>query len=148
MDREKRQETIYGLFDGVVSVTGFIFGLLVHHSPESAIAVGGLGGAIAAAISMGAGEIEKGDEPWRSRVPVGLVMFGAALVGSLVPVLPFWLFSKNVALIVAGIACLCVATWIGYEKRKGTAGYVTAYVILLLAAGVTLGVVSLIPQSV
>lgn len=148
MNREQRQEAIFGSFDGVVSVTGFIFALLVHKSPESAIAIGGLGGALAAGISMGVGEIEKGDEPWRARLPVGIVMLLATLVGSLIPVLPFFIFSKSVALIVAGGGCLIVATWIGFEKGKGIQGYVTAYVVLLLAAGLTLGVISLIPQSV
>lgn len=147
MNKEIRQEAIFGAFDGVVSVTGFIFALLVHKSPESAIAYGGLGGAIAAGISMGAGEIEKGDGPWRSRLNVGAAMFVASLIGSLLPVWPFFVFNKSVALLVAGIGCLTVASWIGYEKKRGFNGYVTAYVILLLAAGITLGIVSLFPQG-
>jgi len=57
MNKEQRQEAIFGAFDGVVSVIGFIFGLLIHKSPESAIAIGGLGGSIAAGISMGTGEV-------------------------------------------------------------------------------------------
>lgn len=147
MNKEQRQEAIFGSFDGVVSVTGFIFALLIHGSSESAIAIGGLGGAIAAAISMGTGEVEKGDEPWRARMPIGITMFLASMVGSLVPVWPFFIFSKPVALIAAAIGCLSVAGWIGYEKRSGTKGYVAAYVVLILAAGLTLGVVSLVPAS-
>lgn len=147
MNREQRQEAIFGAFDGVVSVTGLIFALLVHKSPNSTIAVGGLGAAIAAAISMGAGEVEKGDEPWRARLPVGITMFLASLVGSLIPVVPFFIFSRSVALGVGALGCLCVATWIGLEKRNGVKGYVAAYVVLVLAAGLTLAVVSFIPQS-
>lgn len=147
MDKEQRQEAVFGLFDGTVSVTGFIFALLIHHSPDSAIAIGGLGGAVSAGISMSVGEVEKGEEPWRKRLGVGTTMLVASLAGSLIPVVPFWLFSRSVALIVGATGCLCVAGIIGFVKSKGLAGYVTAYVTLLLAAALTLGVVSLIPAS-
>lgn len=147
MKAEQRQEAIFGAFDGVVSIIGFIFGLLVHHSPESAIAIGGLGGAIAAGVSMGAGEIEKGDGPWRQRLPVAFAMFIASLIGGLVPVWPFFIFTRPTAIVVAAIGSLVVAAWIGYQKHKGLAGYVASYAILIGAAALTLGVVSLIPQS-
>ena len=65
MNKEQRQEAIFGAFDGVVSILGFVFGMAVHKSPEAAMAIGGLGGSISAGISMGVGEIEKGDESWR-----------------------------------------------------------------------------------
>jgi hypothetical protein len=48
MNNDQRQEAIFGAWDGVVSIVGFIFALLANHSPESAIAIGGFGGAIAA----------------------------------------------------------------------------------------------------
>jgi hypothetical protein len=147
MNREERQEAIFGAFDGVVSIIGFIFGLIVHHSPAAAIAIGGLGGAIAAGVSMGAGEIEKADSNWRGRIPVALVMFTACLLGAMVPVWPFFVTSGMAALTFAGAGCVIVATWIGYEKRKSMRGYLTAYAILFVAAAITLGVVSLIPQS-
>jgi VIT1/CCC1 family predicted Fe2+/Mn2+ transporter len=148
MKPEERQEAIFGAFDGVVSVIGFVFGLLVHHSPAGAIAIGGLGGAIAAAVSMAAGEIEKSDANWRSRIPVALVMFAACLISALVPVWPFFVFSGALAVVLAVIGCLVVAAWIGWAKHKGLKGYLIAYGILFGAAGLTLLVVSLIPQSV
>ena len=40
MNAEERTEAILGAFDGVVSAIGFVSGLLVHHSPGSAIAMG------------------------------------------------------------------------------------------------------------
>lgn len=146
MNGERRQEAIFGAFDGVVSVIGFIFGLLVHHASHGAIAIGGLGGAIAAGVSMGTGELEKGDG-WIRRLPIGLTMLVATLVGSLVPVWPFFVFSSGPALAIAAIGCLCVATWIGYQKHKGISGYIVAYTTLLAAAGLTLLIVSLIPAS-
>lgn len=148
MKTEQRQEAIFGAFDGVVSVIGFVFGLLVHHSPSAAIAIGGIGGAIAASVSMGAGEIEKSDAPWKSRVPVAATMVFYCLLGALTPVWPFFVTGGGLAVALAVVGCLVVAAWIGYQKRKGLKGYLIAYGILLGAAGLTLAVVSLIPQSV
>ena len=147
MKTEQRQEAMFGAFDGIVSIIGFIFGLLVHKSPESAIAIGGLGGAVAAGVSMGFGEYEKHDGNWRSSLPVALVMFAASLGGSLVAVWPFFVFSSGVALTVSLIGCMSVATWIGYMKHKGWRGYATAFATFGAAAGITLLVVSLIPAS-
>lgn len=144
MTKEERTEAIFGAYDGVVSVVGFVFALLVINASAHTIAVGGLGGAIAAAISMGSGEVEKGDEPWFRRLPIGATMFCASLIGSLVPVVAFFFLDKPQALGVAAIGCVGVATWIGWMKRKGAGGYVSAYVSLLLASGLTLGVVSLL----
>lgn len=147
MNTEERQEAIFGSFDGIVSIMGFIFGLWVHKSPESAIAIGGLGGAVAAGVSMGFGEYEKHDGDWQSSLPVALVMFAASLGGSLIAVWPFFVFSTGVALVVSLIGCMTVATWIGYAKHKSWRGYATAYLTFLAAAGITLAVVSLIPAS-
>lgn len=147
LDAEERQSAIFGSFDGVVSVIGFVFGLLVHHSPESAIAIGGLGGAVSATVSMGAGQFESCNGVWHSRLKSSLAMGVATLVGSLIPVWPFFVFSKPVALTAAGIGSLVVAGWIGYEKRTGRTGFIAAYVSLILAAGISLIVVSLIPAS-
>ena len=147
MDGEKRQEAIFGSFDGTVSIIGFIFGLMLHHSSPSTIAIGGLGGAIAAGISMGSGEVEKGDGPWRNRVPIGLVMLAATLVGSLVPVWPFFIFAGSTALTLAAAGSLIVATWIGHQKHQGIKGYLTAYGTIIGAALLTLGIIALIPAS-
>ena len=147
MSTEERQEAIFGAFDGIVSIIGFIFGLLVHKSPESAIAIGGLGGAVAAGVSMGFGEYEKHDGGWRQSLPVALVMFAASLGGSLVAVWPFFVFSAGVALTVSLVGCVAVATWIGYMKHRGWRGYAMAFGTFAAAAGITLLVVSLIPAS-
>ena len=147
MQTEQRQEAVFGAFDGIVSIIGFIFGLLVHKSPESAIAIGGLGGAVAAGVSMGFGEYEKHDGDWHTSLPVALVMFAASLGGSLIAVWPFFVFSSGVALTISLVGCMSVATWIGRMKRKGWRGYATAYATFLCAAGITLLVVSLIPAS-
>lgn len=148
MNEELRQESRFGVWDGTVSVTGLIFGLLIHKSPESAIAVGGIGAAISACVSMATGEFEKGEGPWQERLKVAATMLVATLVGSLVPIWPFFLFSKPVALLVAAVGCVGVAGWIGWSKRHGLKGYISVYLTLLMAVSLTLAVVSLIPQSI
>ena len=147
MNNVRQQEKLFGIWDGTVSITGLIFGLLIHKSPESAIAVGGLGASISACVSMATGEFEKGDGPWHERLRTALTMLTATLIGSLVPIWPFFVFAKPVALMIAGLGCVAVAGWIGWTKRKGLKGYVSVYLTLLLSVALTLGVVSLIPQS-
>ena len=61
-------------------------------------------------------------------------MFLASLSGALVAVWPFFVFSTFVSL-WNGIGCLLVATWIGYEKRKGRSGDLAAYLTLLRRLG-------------
>lgn len=147
MNSEQRQEKLFGIWDGTVSITGLIFGLLIHKSPESAIAVGGLGASISACVSMATGEFEKGDGPWHERLKVAMTMLIATLIGSLIPIWPFFVFSKPVALMAGGLGCASVAGWIGRVKHKGLKGYVSVYLTLLLSVALTLAVVSLIPQS-
>jgi predicted membrane protein (TIGR00267 family) len=130
-----------------VSVVGFIFGLLLHHAPTSAVAIGGLGGAISATVSMTTGELEKSETRWRDRLDVGLAMGASTLVGSMLPVLPFFWFSRTTAVLIAIGLCIVVGTWIGIERRQGLVGFVKTYLILAGAVGLTLAVVSAIPAS-
>jgi FtsH-binding integral membrane protein len=147
MNDVKRQEAVFGSYDGLVSVAGVIFGLLAHHSSISAIAIGGLGCAVASAVSMGMGEFESRDDRWHARLGAGAVMLVATLVGASIAIWPFFVFSERVALAIAGLGALLVAAWIGFEKHKGVPGYIGAFLTLLIAIALTLGVVSLIPSS-
>ena len=128
-------------------MVGFIFGLLIHHASRQVIAIGGLGGAISATVSMGTGQFEALEGPWHSKMPEAGAMAISTLLGSLVPIWPFFFFGTRISLFLAAWGCAGVAGWIGYEKRRGIRGYVSAYVTLLLAVALTLGVVALIPQS-
>jgi VIT1/CCC1 family predicted Fe2+/Mn2+ transporter len=147
MDDEQRTQAVFGMFDGVVSVVGFVFGLLIHHSPTAAVAVGGLGGAISATISMGTGTFEATEGTTRRKLRDAVAMGVATIIGSLVPVWPFWIFDRNTALGVGSAGCLLVAGWIGHEKRAGMKGYATAYLTLLGAVALTLLIVGLIPEG-
>ena len=148
MNQEERSQAIFGAFDGVVSIAGFIFGLLIHGSALGAIAIGGLGGAVSATISMSTGSFESAVGTLRHRLRDAVSMGVATLVGSMVPIWPFFAFQRTNALIAAGIGCLFVATWIGKERHAGVKGYVTAYLTLVGAAGRSLLVVAAIPNSI
>lgn len=147
MDQQQRADAIFGAFDGVVSIAGVIFALLVHGSPSATIAIAGLGGAIANSISMGAGDFEQASGSLKTRWGRAVVMSTASLIGTLVPVWGFFVFARPTALLVGGVGSLIVAAWIGYEKHKGAPGYVEAFGILVAATGITLGIVSLLPAS-
>jgi VIT1/CCC1 family predicted Fe2+/Mn2+ transporter len=146
VDAEERSDAIFGAYDGVVSIVGFIFGLVLHHASRGLIATGGLGGAVAATVSMTTGIYEASDGQTREKLHGAAAMGLSTFVGSFLPVLPFFLFARVVALLVSGAACLSVAGWIGFEKRLGLRGYLKAYAVLLSAVGLTLLVVGLVPQ--
>jgi VIT1/CCC1 family predicted Fe2+/Mn2+ transporter len=146
VDAEERRDAILGAFDGVVSVVGFLFGLLIHHAPRALVASGGLGGAVAATVSMSWGIYEAQDGPWREKLRNAAAMGVSTFLGSFIPVLPFFLLARTAALLVSAAACLAVAGWIGWEKRRGLRGYLKAYAVLLSAVGLTLLVVGAVPQ--
>jgi VIT1/CCC1 family predicted Fe2+/Mn2+ transporter len=147
MDSEQRADAIFGAFDGVVSVAGVLFALLVHGSPDATIAIAGIGGAIANSISMGSGDYEQSEGTTSRRLKRAVAMAVASLIGSLVPVWGFFFLGRSAALVAGAVGSLAVAVWIGYEKRKGARGYVEAFGILLAAVGITLAIVSFLPAS-
>lgn len=147
MTSEQRQEAVFGAFDGVVSIVGVVVGLLLQHAMPSTIAVIGLAGGVAAAVSMGFGELAKSATSLLKRLPIGVAMFCASLVGALVPVWPFFVFSRSTAVLVGALGCFAVATGIGYERHQGLRGFILTYLVFIAAVSLTLGVVALIPQA-
>jgi hypothetical protein len=147
MDSTERSAAVFGMFDGVVSIVGFIFALMLNGSSNHLIAIGALGGAISAMVSMGIGQFEAVEGKIHLRLAAAGAMAMATLVGSLVPVWGFFAFSRPIALLTAGIGSVAVAATIGWAKHKGAKGYVGAFVTLLLAVGLTLGVIALLPSA-
>ena len=147
MNQEERSAAVFGSFDGVVSIVGFIFALLLSHSSNHLIALGALGGAISATVSMAAGEFESAVGKFWAKARGAISMGIATLLGSLVPVWGFFFFPRTIALWVAGVGSALVALWIGYEKHKGVRGYLGALGTLLGACLITLLIVSLLPAA-
>jgi VIT1/CCC1 family predicted Fe2+/Mn2+ transporter len=134
---------IFGSFDGVVSVIGVIVGLLA--GPASMIVAGAFGLAVASAVGMGAGEF-LGD-PDR-RLGRSAVMAGATAVGTVLPILPFVVFSKRPAFLVSLLICLAICAVIGRTRaaesnKAKVRAYVETFSIFLFAALLT-GVVTMI----
>ena len=148
MSTEERQEAIFGAFDGLVSIIGFLFGLLIHHASGGLIAIGGIGGSASGAVSMAGGEYESQSGTALARCRYAAVMGLTYLGGSMVPVWPFLCVVAPWTYLCAGFGALAVATWIGYEKHAGWRGYATTYGLLVGAVLITLGIVAAIPASV
>jgi VIT1/CCC1 family predicted Fe2+/Mn2+ transporter len=143
-----RSEAILGSFDGTVSIVGFIFGMLAHHASLSLLVAGGIGGTIAATVSMATGDFEENDHlPRKDRFHGAAMMAMGTLMGSLIPIVPFMIFSRHLAIVFAALGCLAVAGWIGWEKHRGWRGYLEAYSTLLGAIGLSLLIVGFLPAS-
>jgi hypothetical protein len=147
VNAEERSQAVFGSFDGLVSIIGFVFGLLLGHASPHLIAIGGLGGAVSATVSMSCGTYESEDGAWHRKLGNAAVMACATFVGSMVFVWSFFVFSRDIALGVGGLGALAVATFIGHEKAQGRPGYLKAYAVLFCAVGLTLAVVAAIPSS-
>lgn len=142
-------DAILGSFDGVVSIVGLVYGGLLVGASNRVIATMGLGAAISATVSMTDGDYEANeDKPRGLRWRKAAAMLVATLVGSLVPVWPFWVLrSRWGALVVGAAGCVVVASWIGWEKRRGWRGFARSYVSLVCASALTLLVIVVIPGA-
>jgi hypothetical protein len=149
MNTEDRQESVFGAFDGSVSIVGLVFGLLLHHSTHAAIAAGGFGAAISAALSMSAGEVVKSGAAIRSRLLVASAMLSSTLIGSLLLVWPFAVpsFSTGSDLALAALGAILVAVWIAVEKGGTLRSWVETFGILFGVAGLTLLLTWCLPQT-
>jgi hypothetical protein len=138
-------EAAFGVFDGMTSVSGIVFALLAK--AESVIVAASVGLAVASAIGMGLGEFLS-DRKAAGAVKRAAVMAAATAVGTLAPVIPFFVTSsKMTALVIGGIIALVLTTGIGKVRDRGAAGYAVSYAVLAVAC-VTVVLVSLaIPAS-
>lgn len=129
--------SIFGAFDGVVTVLGAVFGL--SNQPHALlVATGGL--AAAGTVSMAGGQLlsSDNDHGWLDSLVIGV----STGLGTLAPVAPYLVFRGLPALLASMLVCLAVAGVIVFEKgRQGqswgrAAG--TTFGILAAAAGFTL----------
>jgi VIT1/CCC1 family predicted Fe2+/Mn2+ transporter len=151
VNTEERSQAIFGLFDGVVSLVGLVFGLIIAHASRHDFILTGLGAAISATVSMSTGEFEAAKGEMRARLSGATAMGIATMIGSLLPIVAFFWLPHGPALGISAALCLAAAAWVGYEKRKGLecqmhwyTGYASSFAFLLGAAGITLGIVSAI----
>lgn len=139
MTPDDRQQAIFGGFDGLCSLMGFVLYLALEHGAATALA-GALAGALGAALSMATGEYLSDSS---ARLRPALAMGLATLACSIAPALPLLagagtlpiLGCVAVALALCGvIARLRPETgWVSVAKTYG--GFV---VCVAGALGVTL----------
>lgn len=103
MTPDDRQQAVFGGFDGICSLMGFILYLALEHGAATALA-GALAGAIGAALSMGTGEYLSDR---RARLRPAVAMGLSTLACSIAPALP--LLAGGGALPILG----CVAVALG-----------------------------------
>jgi VIT1/CCC1 family predicted Fe2+/Mn2+ transporter len=134
MTRDDITQAIFGSFDGVVSVIGVMVALLARLTPIIVEAAVGL--AAASAVGMAAGEY-LGDDTRNFRP--AMVMGAATMVGTMCPVVPFMLFAKQLAIVVAVVLVLAISLAIARLRAQtsATRAYAETFGVLFLAAGVT-----------
>ena len=134
MTRDDISQAIFGSFDGVISVIGVIVALLARPTPIIVDAAIGL--AVASAVGMAAGEY-LGDDTRNLRR--AFVMGLATIVGTMCPVVPFMIFAKDLAMVIAVVLVLAVSLAIARARAltSSSLAYVETFGVLLLAAGVT-----------
>ena len=114
---------------------------------DKLIAIGAVGGAISAMVSMGFGEFECAVGTIKARVGAAVAMAAATLAGCLIPIWGFFVLPRTAALCVAGGGALAIAGMIGQAKHKGVQGHVEAFATLLVAIALSFGVIALLPSA-
>lgn len=86
---------IFGSFDGLTSVLGLVAALFLE--PTHVLISGALGLAVASAVGMGAGQyLGDPDRAWGR----ALLMAASTLAGTVIPVVPFLLLPRWLAVVV------------------------------------------------
>ena len=137
MDKADRAEAVFGAFDGLVSIIGVVFALLVGGATSTIVPVAA-GGAAAATVSMGSGDWLANGSPRRA-----VVMGFSTFVGSLLPALPFMFMQKTPAICTSVVLCTIAGAGIGWMRRDGLKGYLVTYAVLTTAVLLTLACVAL-----
>lgn len=107
---------IFGINDSLVSTVGFLAGISVAGVPRSTIVLTGIIYALVEAFSMAMGDflseesaeeyISKSTVNDRSSVIAAVLMFISCVLASLIPLVPYIIFTSGTALIVS--ICLSV----------------------------------------
>lgn len=107
---------IFGINDSLVSTVGFLAGISVAGVPRPIIVLTGITYALVEAFSMAMGDflseesaeeyIHKSDVSDRPSVMAAILMFASCVLASLIPLIPYIIFTSGTALIVS--VCLSV----------------------------------------
>lgn len=127
-------ESIFGMFDGLVSVLGVIIGLAATSGTSNGkIINAAFGLAIASALSMGFGEYQSCESHLRA-----WAMGISTLVGTLIPIVPFFILSRSYSFVCVGVATFATGLLIGKLRNEGKHGYIQTFILLIIAIGATI----------
>ena len=126
---------IFGFNDGTVSNLALVAGLSGAMLGNKIVILGGLADMIAGAISMGLGNyiatksqmefyhrkyLKVNNMMEENPVSVGGMTFFAFLIAAFIPVLPFFFFPVQKALLIASVTCMSLLFLIGVSKSRFT----------------------------
>jgi VIT1/CCC1 family predicted Fe2+/Mn2+ transporter len=120
------RDVILGGQDGLVNVLGLSLGLFASHSDVHVIIVAGLAAGFSEAVSMGAVAYTSSiaDKERVKKHSTGELVFSSAvvglsaLVGALIPVIPFLLFGEGAALLTALVISALILFGLGALNAK------------------------------
>lgn len=151
---------IFGINDSLVSTVGLLAGISVAGVPRATIALTGIVYAFVEGFSMASGDYvsEESAEEYASKSGVSsrpslisaIIMFFSFVVASLVPLVPYLLFSAGVALVVsvsASVLALFIVGVVSAHFAHLPSVWRGARMALLGGAAIIVGVVigSLVP---
>ena len=153
---------IFGINDSLVSTVGLLAGISVAGVPRSTIALTGIVYAFVEGFSMAAGDFisEESAEEYASGAGVNtrpslvsaIVMFVSFVIASLVPLVPYLLFSAGTALVVsvsASVIALFVVGLVSARLSHLPVVWRGARMALLGGAAIVMGVIvgSIVPAA-
>jgi predicted membrane protein (TIGR00267 family) len=135
---EKLRDFILGAQDGIVNVLGLVLGVASATFNTKVILISGLAGLFAESISMGAVAFTSSKAAhdyykrykareeaalYRHPLNIGFFVFFATLIGSIVPLIPFFFMQVKSGIITSVILSGAVLFVIGAAKAKLTTGH-------------------------
>ncbi len=144
---EKLRDFILGAQDGIVNVLGLVLGVASATFDTKVILISGLAGLFAESISMGAVAFtstkaahdyyrklkqKKEEKLYKNPLKIGMLVFWATILGSIIPIIPFFFFSVKMGVIASVALSGTVLFIIGSVKGKLTIGGYKSGVEMLL----------------
>ncbi len=133
---ENLRDFILGAQDGIVNVLGLVLGVASATFDTKVVLISGLAGLFAESISMGAVAFtsteaahdyyrkfkqKKEEALYENPIGIGFYVFFATMIGSIVPLLPFFLLPVRQGIIYSVVISGVVLFLIGAAKGKLTA---------------------------
>ncbi|MEK6886887.1 MAG: VIT1/CCC1 transporter family protein [Nanoarchaeota archaeon] len=134
---ENLRDFILGAQDGIVNVLGLVLGVASATLNTSTVLIAGIAGLFAESISMGAvaftstkaahdyyksNKRKKEQSLYKNPFKIGMFVFWATILGSIVPILPFFFFSVKTGIIASVVLSGLILFIIGSVKGKLTIG--------------------------